>query len=304
MSNNTYLNPISDYDDIRLLKSTMSTQGYVFIKSFFPKDQVNAIKEQVTSKLLEQGWCQETSGKILPIEPVNRIGSKGFIDYITSIMQQEIVHEFCESKTLASLMNVLIEGDAFSHPRKMVRITYPYRMNPDDLILPHQDLFYVKGEKDTLVAWVPLGNYPPICGGLKVAHGSHARGLYSVKSNKEGRFNCAVSDLDSHHSIDWRTAHYEIGDLLVMHSLTMHGSGENHSEEFRLSLDCRFSASDGFINEEQLLPPYYPKVPDWNKLSDNWSNKHFELPSSLKVESVNTPLDKVLDRDSLYSGQT
>jgi len=296
----SYLYATNSYQDINELKKLLKENGYLFIKSFFPTHEVSTLRKIVANELLKQGWCREENNQMIPVEPANRIGSPPFIDYIKSIMQAERIHEFCEANRLKSLMSELLEREVFSHPRKMIRVTYPYDMNPDDLVLPHQDLFYVKGEKDTLVAWIALGNYPPSHGGLQVAHGSHKDGLYPVKANKEGRFNCAASDLEMH-AIDWRSAEYELGDLLIMHSLTMHASGQNFSQEFRLSLDCRFSRADGYINEEQLLPPYYPKVPTWGEFNTSWLKEHFTLPPSLKIESVNTPLNEILSRPSMYT---
>ena len=79
-----------------------------------------------------------------------------------------------------------------------------------------------------------------------------------------------------------------------MHSLTLHRSGINETKQFRLSLDCRSSSSLKTINEEQLLPPYHPHVPEWEALSKKWKNPgRFEIPSTIQVHQK----DKELDRD-------
>jgi ectoine hydroxylase-related dioxygenase (phytanoyl-CoA dioxygenase family) len=166
--------------------------------------------------------------------------------------------------------------------------------------LPHQDISYIKGEKDTLVAWISLGDYPEGSGGLEVGHASHALGLLPSHPNDEGRFNCSVAHMEKY-DIDWRSAHYQMGDLLIMHALTLHASGKNLSNHFRLSLDCRFSDLCGSINEDQLLPPYYPKLPMWNQFCNTLlANDLISIPSSLCITKSQQPMEDILKQKSIF----
>jgi ectoine hydroxylase-related dioxygenase (phytanoyl-CoA dioxygenase family) len=281
---------LENYNNVR---EALKKQGYVLIKNFFTKREICLITNPVIKVLQDEGWGYKNDNHIIPTGSVNRIGSLKFLECIKLMMQEEQLHLISLQGKLPILMKELLGEEVFAHPKKMVRICYPYNMNPNDLVLPHQDLFYIKGEKDTLIAWIPLGNYLPNCGGLEVAHGSHKMGLLPVIPNKEGRFNCAASNIEKY-ELDWRVAHYEIGDLLIMHSLTVHASGKNLSNHFRLSLDCRFSCLNGAINEEQLLPPYYPKLPKWSDMSGRWSFKSFVIPSSLQIESSSKSLEDIM----------
>ncbi|MGB7129005.1 MAG: phytanoyl-CoA dioxygenase family protein [Candidatus Rhabdochlamydia sp.] len=295
------LNESKVTDSITNLQAAFYKNGYLFIRSFFPTNLIITIRECIIDVLESEGWGEWKDDAFIAIEPVNRINSPSFYHGISTLMQQEILHEIAHHPYLNSFLSSLLDEPIFSHPRKMVRITYPYSMNSKDRVPPHQDLVYVKGERDTFTTWIPLGDYPPEQGGLEVSPQSHRSGLYAMQANSEGRFGCTA--IEEHlTNFSWCKAHYHPGDLLVMHSLTLHRSGINESKQFRLSLDCRFSSALKTLNEDQLLPPYYPYVPSWEVLSKKWKNpKRFELPSTMKVHQKDKELSKVLMTSSRFA---
>ena len=101
---------------------------------------------------------------------------------------------------------------------------------------------------------------------------------------------------------DWKQANYKIGDVLIFHSLTLHETGINHSDEFRLSIDFRASARNGLINKNQLFPCYYPKISAWESLTKNWIDKNLiSVPdeSKLQDDSIN-PYDALNIKKSIF----
>lgn len=290
---------ISPDQSIDQMRSLFIEEGYLLVKNLFTSTEIAHLRSLVQETLKEQKWAKLVSENYIACEPVHRIGSPSFFSCIEELMKKEDLHLIAYHKKLVDLLNGLLKCSVFPHPRKMVRLSYPYEMNPKDLTPAHQDIFYVRGEPDTLTVWIPLGNYSFDQGGLQVASSSHLKGLYPCKANDEGRFNCTASEIGLE-KLDWRCADYEMGDVLIMHSLTLHQAIKNNSENFRISLDCRFSAADGYINEEQLLPPYHPHIADWSVLNKNWKNPNlFETPSALKIDSADYSLEKVLKRPSL-----
>lgn len=282
------------------LQNTFKKQGYLYLKHFFSKDEINDVLSPIERILEEQKIGYKQGNYVVPTTSINKIGSPEFITCLTALMKELSLHAIGLKGKLPAFVKMLLNDEVFSHPRKMVRITYPFNLNPNDRIPPHQDLYYVKGEKDTFTCWIPLGDYPPNCGGLLVAHGSHQKGLLPVSSNADGNFNCTATNVESL-DLDWRESHYEIGDLLIMHSLTLHQSGKNLADHFRLSMDCRFSSLYGAINADQLLPPYYPKVPNWNELAEQWTiNPFASYPASLSVEPNDKSVEDILQRHSKY----
>lgn len=288
------LKEISPSEPIINLQAEFRDQGYLFLRSFFPTDLIKRVRDRVIDGLQLEEWGKLEKGKFLAIEPVRRINSPPFHQCISRLMQEELLHDLSEYPPLLWFLSALLGEPVFSHPRKMVRITYPHHLNPKDRIPPHQDLFYVKGERDTFTAWIPLGEYPPEQGGLLVSPGTHKQGLFPTQSNDEGRFGC--NSVENYLTdFPWCKAYYRLGDILIMHSLTLHQSGINESEQFRLSLDCRFSSALRSINEDQLLPPYYPHVSCWEVLSRGWSNiNRFTAPSTMQIHKKEKEISEVL----------
>jgi hypothetical protein len=262
------------------------THGYVHIRGVLPVERVLAVRKAVLAVLSREGWISSGDAEPpVPSLPARRIASAEFFRCIEGMMRLELLHTLAHEPALVETLKLILGRDSFVHPRKMLRITYPFAMNPKDRIPPHQDLFYVKGERDVVTVWVPLGNYGPDHGGLEVLSNSHLGGLLPVRGNEEGRFNCSAADINAQ-DLQWRSASYAMGDVLLMQALTVHASGINRSSTFRLSVDYRVSPTSGSINEDELLPPYYPNIPSWEELSEGWENrKLFTQAAGLNIES-------------------
>lgn len=279
------------------LKKELRERGYLYFKNFFNAELVNDCRQAVLNVLWELKWLEYPSEKC---SVVHRLNSPEFYQCIETLMQQEILHDLAYYPKLQNLMSFIIGEDPFAHLRKMVRLSHPFEMNSKDLTPSHQDIFYVRGEVDTFTCWIPLGNYSRGLGGLQMAEGSHVNGIYSTSANDEGRFGCQLADIDES-KFNWKQADYQLGDLLLFHSLTLHAAAPNFGDEFRISLDCRFSSAKGIINEDQLLPPYYPKVKPWEEITKKWKNPdRFQIPQTLTIQNPKTPIEEVLGGSSAY----
>lgn len=268
--------------------------GYLFLRSFFPVNFILEAREKVINVLKKEGWGRWEGEEFIAINPTRRINSPEFYKCISEMMKEEVLHELSQSPSLCDLLSKILGETVYPHPRKMIRITYPYVMNPKDRVPPHQDIVYVKGERDTFTVWIPLGDYALHQGGLEISPRTHNYGLFAMQANDEGRFGCTAIE-EPLKNFQWYGVHYHPGDLLIMHSLTLHRSGINKSQQFRISLDCRFSSVERTINEDQLLPPYYPHVPNWDQLSSEWQKKdRFTIPSTLQVHPKDKNLSDIL----------
>ncbi len=288
---------------VEQLRRIFKDQGYLYLKSFFKPETIMNLRRIAFDVLENEGWGKREQDQMVPIGEVNPVRSAKFYQCIAALLKHEEFYLISMNKKLKQFIGNLLGKPVYTHQRKMVRIAYPYHMSPKDLIPAHQDLLYVKGELDTFISWIPLGDCPKRLGGLHVAHRSHKEGVYDIEVDKKAKYmsGCDATNLENK-NLDWRSAHYEPGDLLLMHTLTLHASGKNETPYFRLSLDCRFSDLHGHINLHQLPPPYFPNVPSWEELSENWKSINpFEVPKTLKIDQADLPIEDTLNRGSLFN---
>lgn len=279
---------------------SLKERGYLFFPNFLNRMEVVSVRKQILEKLKKEDWITSTDEDYKIQEPVRWINSPEFYRCIDSFMQIEDLHLLGKHSSLIKLMEHLLGETVFAHPRKMIRTSYPIHMNKKDLIPPHQDVFYVRGELDTFTVWIPLGDYPLSKGGLRVAEGSHKQTLLPTAPTSEGRFGCKLADINEENFL-WKQSSVKMGDILVFHSLTLHAASPNIEDQIRLSVDCRFSAATGVINEEQFLPPYHPHVREWKELSKGWKQPNFfQIPSTLTIQPASHPLSEAIQRPSKY----
>lgn len=284
----------SDEEPARL-RDFLLEHGYLYLQNAFERRQVQRVREIVVDALVRQQWATYDNGRILPRLPVRTVGSDEFCRCEDDVMSHEEVHLLAADRAFQSLLEAIVGFDLLLHPRKTTRVGYPLALNSRDRFPPHQDFYYVRGGCDTFTAWIPLGDYDVVHGGLDVVAGSHKRGLYATKPI-ENRYHCNAVMMEGD-AAKWRHSDYSAGDVLVFHALTVHASGRNDSEEMRISLDCRFSARDQVMNSDELLPPYYPRVRSWQELSAGWINKHVvEPPPDLVTEDPSVHPSTLLHR--------
>ena len=124
---------------------------------------------------------------------------------------------------LRAVLEVLLGGAVRDRQGDVCRICLPGA--PEFATPPHQDQTYLKRPDDVWTAWIPLGDCPRRQGSLAVVPRSNRLGLVS-KVPRGAR---------------WRRFDFAAGDVLFVHSLTLHRSLVNRSAEIRVSVDCRYS---------------------------------------------------------------
>ncbi|CAN5652488.1 phytanoyl-CoA dioxygenase family protein [soil metagenome] len=102
----------------------------------------------------------------------------------------------------------------------------------------HQDYFFVKGNKETVTAWIPLQDVNNLNGCLKVEPGSHRLGAidHDDKIGKRPVPSQQVVD-----SFEPEEVEMQLGDVLLFHSLLFHSGQVNRSDAIRYSLQFRYS---------------------------------------------------------------
>lgn len=288
-----------DLDDRDKLLARLAEEGCLFFRRLLPPDEVLRVRERTLRALSRAGWLAPDADPedARPGSRVVNEGDEDFFDAYRDLQAGEVFHALAHDAGLTRLMRTLVADQLLVHPRKIARISFPD--NPRGTTPPHQDYRYIQGTTDVFTAWVPLGSCPVELGGLKVLRGSHRSGLIPAQVNDERAVGIEVeTDPDDP---DWASADYEPGDVMVFHSLTVHGALPNRSGSVRLSADYRYQSVAEPLVEGSLHPHWYPRIPDWPELVSDWrSLVPISTPVDPEVTEFHSPLEDLPIKPSRY----
>lgn len=254
-------------DDGGRLRGRLAEDGYLFFRRLIEPASVRAVREDVLSALDRAGWLAPGSPATdaRPGPAIRREGADDFWDGYRRVQRVERFHRLAHRPEVRAVLRTLLADDVVVHPQKIARASFPRSCFTTP---PHQDFRYIQGTTDTFTVWMPLGDCPAELGGLRVLAGSQDNGLLPVGS-ATGAGGLAVDVRDDHP--DWVSTGYEAGDVLVFHSLTVHGAMDNTADRLRLSVDYRYQSAREPIARPSLTPHFFPKVPDWPELAAGWN---------------------------------
>jgi Phytanoyl-CoA dioxygenase (PhyH) len=278
-------------DDTDELRGRFIEEGYLFLRGVIAPTLVVCARSEPLGVLQACGVVTDTG------LPVARRASP-WIRWLVPRTEHEArtmvalqralgVHTLTHDPHVESLVARLLDEPIFLHPRTIVRVVVPERVQVGSHVEPHQDFRYLQGSPDFVICWVPLGAYREQHGGLRVLSASHHEGLRPVQTRGD---QLAVPVLAS--DPRWRAAAYRPGDVLMMHGLTIHGALANRGTRPRLTLDFRFQAVRDPIAREALRAPY-PCAPGIDVDDPSaWSfDPWLRIPSSLELCERVPPLE-------------
>lgn len=275
-----------------VLRGRLAEEGCLFFRGLVPAADVLATRERTLAALERAGWLAPDADPedARPGSKVVNEGDEDFFDAYADLQAGEVFHALAHQPTLRSLLGSIMDDDLLVHPCKIARISFPD--NPRGTTPPHQDFRYIQGTTDVLTAWLPLGSVPQDLGGLRVLRGSHREGLLPAtwRADKAVGIEVDVDDGDP----DWSSTDYEPGDVIVFHSLTVHGAMPNNTGTIRLSADYRYQSANEPLVPFSLKPHYHPRIPDWPELVTDWrSLAAIGAPDDPKLATFSRSLDEV-----------
>jgi len=228
----------------------MAESGYLFFPRLLPLDAVTRLYRDVLHILAKNELLH-------PHEPIERgiyrdgePAERALLErFHKEINQLETLEALAWTPALLQVMDALTEGGVLIHARKICRVKYPN--DPYDVVLPHQDYWYIRGTTETYSVWIPLMAMDAEVGGLAVSPGSHRAGPREHARPSHSRFS-GVLDADT--SLVWHRSDYQPGDALVFHSLTLHQGLLNRSRQVRLSVDYRYQRVGDPMEPSHLRP--------------------------------------------------
>ncbi len=247
------------------LAARMERDGYLFLRALLPRASVDEVQREVGELAREAGWLQRDA----PIAAA-RADLTGFcVDpdptYLTTlrrINRLESYHALKHHPALIGVLERMLGGEILPHPRVLMRNIFPARA--EFTTKAHQDFPNVQGTTEVFTAWIPLIDVPMEVGPLQVAAGSHHAGVYDfhigagaggieIKDRLEGR---------------WTSGGFEVGDVLIFHSLLVHKGVPNRSDRLRMSMDVRFQRVSEPFNFDNANPDGQPL--SWEEVYADW----------------------------------
>lgn len=265
-------------DDPAWLRQKMADDGYLFLKGFFPREDVQKVRQLILDRFEERGFLDKNHSSEEGVL-ANRIANERTAFSATAAGETVKKYNPVDMvKGIQPLWDLLNSGrimtffDAFfgtpSHRFKHIWFRGVGRGMGTP---PHCDWVYMsRGSTNLYTTWVTLGDTPLEVGGLMVLEGSHKKGdrlkhylsrdvddycttspnIEKLKSGEmmyewDGVLTKNPYALREKLGGRWLTAEeYELGDLLIFTRQTVHASLDNQTDRIRMSVDTRYQPAN------------------------------------------------------------
>ncbi|WP_225074932.1 phytanoyl-CoA dioxygenase family protein [Streptomyces sp. CoT10] len=284
----TLLSSADAADEIAELTSRLVRDGYVYLPGFLPADRVEPVTGHLRQALHGIGWLAGPDTSDVAPEAEPRFTGDSFRQIYPVIQRLEEFHRLAHDDRILRLMEGLLGGDIFCHPAKVCRISTPSAQGGAYFTRAHQDFVVLHTCSDVLTAWIPFTSCTAESQGLRILANSHRDGFLPTDASVGGARPLYLPvDADDPR---WMTADYAVGDVVVFHSLTVHGGGPNTSNTVRLSADVRYQRTgDEPMRAEFAHPHGWPRTPDWDELCAGWSTRTWvDTPDTVLLEPMPT----------------
>jgi ectoine hydroxylase-related dioxygenase (phytanoyl-CoA dioxygenase family) len=236
------------------LRTQMAEYGYLFFRALIPAEEVLRVRRAALEVLSAAGWLDPAhdllEGVVHPGMEAKTEGMREYIDVYRQILRIPAFHNFPTNPALLEVAQKLLDHEAFVHPRRIGRITFPGSVKWTTPA--HQDYYYIRGSVETYSCWTPLGDCPQILGGLAVWPGSHKRGYIEHTEQHPGAVGGRGVPVDESQAV-WHTGDFGCGDALFFRSYTIHKALPNLTKNLlRLSTDNRYQVKDDAIDPSAL----------------------------------------------------
>jgi hypothetical protein len=250
--NSAYLTELKCSNDIldnpEKLRQRMQEEGYLLIRDFHNREQVLAARRNVLDKLHEMG-------RLSPNHPIedgvvgteNRgafFGGAG-ADFVADFPN---LIEVVNSSQLMTFFDSFLEGASTTYEYK-----WPRAVGTNGFTGAHYDIVYMgRGTKNLYTTWTPLSDIPLEHGPLAVCLGSHkfdkikeTYGNMDVDRDNisNGWFTNDPIEVVEKYGGQWATTSFNAGDIIIFGMFTLHGSLNNSTNRFRMSVDTRYQLS-------------------------------------------------------------
>ena len=243
------------------LKAQYRAQGYLWLKGFFPRNEVLDFRRRFFTAFGHTGLLKSGT------DPAKGIysGAPENKQQTNKILMEQArtaaYESFCLQPRLWRFYDAFLDGPSYLHKRKIIRYLTPGSAWATPA---HYDLIYLRGGTDRVVSsWIPLGDIPLEMGGLIYLEGSDRLGremeaefsrqnaelspeerisAYNKNMAEGGWVGKDLPTMADKFDARWLAADFEAGDMVLHSAYTIHASLDNTDPEgrIRLSTDIRY----------------------------------------------------------------
>ena len=252
------------------LRERASGEGALFFRGLLDRGCVLNVRRQILDVCASHGWVDPGS------DPMKGIANPGMTvaesrdplwqAFYNDVQKLRDFHALALNPSLIGALEVLFGESVLPHSRNICRLVFPGSAKFSTP--PHQDNLYIGGSQETWTVWIPCGDCPVALGGLAFATGSHTRGQLETR-NAEGPGGRQV-DVDEETA--WMSGEFVAGDVVFLHSLTIHQGRDNDSGDLlRVSCDYRYQPRSHPVREDSLLP--HMGWQSWEEVYSGWAEE-------------------------------
>jgi len=246
--------------DPKSLRAKMGDHGYLFLKNVAPHAPILALRGDILNLCRAAGWiaagARDLDADWSGAGPFTE-GDPAYMEVYKQVIHLDSFKALPEDPAIVSIMEKVIDGPVLVHRRKIGRITFPN--NAAQATGAHQDFFYIRGTQATYTMWMPVGDCPIELGCLAVLDGSHRQGFVehvTVPGKKYAGFGLPNDRLPGGAN-EWHASDFELGDVLIFHSHTIHEALPNLTkDQLRFSVDNRYQRQGDAIEPSSMGTHY------------------------------------------------
>lgn len=256
-------------EDVPALHQRMQEDGYLYLREFWPREQVQAVRDSVTTQLAKLGFLKPGTPSDDAQYNDREIGrAMGH-----PLNQQDpLLRELVFGPRIINFFERFLGGTVRHFDFIWFRTKGPGLGSPI-----HCDLVYMgRGTHNLFTTWVPLGDVSLETGGLIVLEGSHrkseklqsylARDVDEFCTDREdaadyasgkkwwdGTLSKNANALRESLGGRWLTSsEFRLGDAMMFNMTLVHGSLDNQTDRFRLSTDTRYQLAAEPVDERWI----------------------------------------------------
>ena len=250
---------VTHYDgqNIDHLKSTLSTDGYLYLPGFLPREVVLSARERVLTYMDEQRVLEPNEPALDGVMPAGGTGIN--LMGLKKVTHHPDVLRVLEAPELFELYSRLFGASPLTYDYKWLRAVGNERYTGS-----HFDWVYMgRGSQNVHTVWIPMGDTTIDHGTLAVVPGSQSSESFAKLRSTYGQMDVDRDHISGWFSenpkeiIDtfggtWHTSDVQAGDIITFGLHLLHASTTNTTNRFRLSCDVRYQPEHEPVDERWL----------------------------------------------------